>query len=147
MAMIPVCYLGWEAAGSTGQLMFLLGCMNGVEYDVYDWLKKFFLTFFPSYCKCMGVANPLAFFVILCVMHHSLAMCLVVPMILYYPSLPAFHYIAMSLLLAAGICFTTGSYKFTLDVKSKSGFRQYKVIVILQLVTILFTRGFVWFTQ
>lgn len=146
-AMIPVVLLGWDASGSVGQSMFLYACLADVALDIYDWLKKFVLCFFPSVFSFLGAPCPLAFFIILCILHHSLAMSMIVPLVLYYPSLPSFHYIATSLLLAAGICFTTGSYKFTLDVSNKSGFVQYKVIVIVQLLTILFTRGFVWFTQ
>lgn len=146
-AMIPVVYQGWEAAGSIGQAMFVFACLADVAFDIYDWLKKFVLTFFPSKFSFLGVQCPVAFFVILCILHHSLAMFMIVPLVVTYPSLPAFRNIAISLLLAAGICFTTGSYKFTLDVTSKNGFMQYKAIVLMQLVTILFTRGFVWFSQ
>merc|ERR1712226_446770 len=70
-----------------------------------------------------------------------------IPMMVHKPQMRAFHFIALALLLAAGICFTTGCYKFTLNTKTKSGFLQYKAIVVIQLVTVWFTRGYVWFTQ
>merc|ERR1712232_997740 len=71
----------------------------------------------------------------------------VVPMNLHYPYLEPYHEIVCALLLAAGICFLAGQYKFTLNTKTVEGFYQYKLIVVVQLVTILFTRGYVWFTR
>jgi len=80
-------------------------------------------------------------------MHHPLAMLMVVPMNLHYPYLAPYHEIVCALLLAAGICFLAGQYKFTLNTKTVEGFYQYKFIVVVQLATILFTRGYVWFTR
>merc|ERR1712138_352752 len=68
-----------------------------------------------------------------------------VPMNLKYPTLPEYSYIVASSLLAAGVCFATGQYKFTLDCKVKSDFYQYKTIVVIQFVTVWVTRFFIWF--
>merc|ERR1712039_221709 len=70
-----------------------------------------------------------------------------IPMNMRYVSLQAYHYIACSLLLAAAICFGTGQYKFTLDTSKRWELIQFKAIVLVQAVTIWFTRGYVWFTQ
>merc|ERR1712039_30610 len=118
-----------------------------VGMDIFDWVKTFCLAFLHKFFKFWGPQKPAVIFIIICGLHHTLAMGMMIPMMIYYPTLKAFHYIAISLLLAAGICFTTGSYKFTLDTKTKSGFVQYKAIVVIQLVTVWFTRGYVWFTQ
>merc|ERR1711976_972753 len=66
---------------------------------------------------------------------------------IYYYDLRAYHFVILALLAAAGVCYLFGQYKFTLDVTKRSAFMQYKAIVVIQLVTIWFTRGFVWFTQ
>lgn len=144
--MLPVFLMGWEAAGSTGQLLFVVGALSDVAFDMFDWFKNFCRTFLYSYIPWSSPC-PLAPFIVLCCLHHPLAMSMVIPMVLHYPTMRSFHLIAVSLLLAAGVCFLSGAYKFTLDVKSKGGFMQYKAVVILQLVTIWFTRGYVWFTQ
>ncbi|CAK0827797.1 unnamed protein product, partial [Prorocentrum cordatum] len=266
MAMVPVVVRGWSGAGPTGQLLFLMAALGDVSFDVYDTIKKFLLTFFPSTFKSWGTC-PLPFFIIMCLLHHPLAMLLVIPMNMKYsypgvsgesrvrtteqgatnyaniaaaktPSsaalcvattggfskpdivclslarvarlgrqkgsgavaidhsvlvavrsstsssttsasrgawrsprgcrlsalgaacslgsralgarvadMPEYHKIACSLLLAAGICFLSGQYKFTLDVKSKREFLQYKAIVLVQFVTIWYTRCLVWFPQ
>merc|ERR1711981_920299 len=85
------------------------------------------------------------FFIIVGGLHHPLAMGMVCPLVMHYPQLASFHIIAVALLLAAGICFLTGAYKFTLDMTRKSDWYQFKAIVLLQTVTIFYTRGYIWF--
>lgn len=143
--MIPVIVYGWSGAGSTGQLLFMMAVLEDVGYDVYDFIKKFCLTFFPSKCKCLGAACPLPFFIIVCCIHHMLALTLVIPMNLKYAYLPEYHTIACSLLLAAGICFLSGQYKFTLSMKDRGEFLQFKAIVLIQFLTVWYTRCLVWF--
>jgi len=145
-ALLPVVIMGWEASGFTGQLLFVLGVLSDVALDLFDSVKIFMRTFLHNHIP-WGPPCPLAFFIILCCLHHPLAIGMVIPLVVHQPEMRSFHLIATALLLAAGICFLTGAYKFTLDVKSKRGFMQYKGIVLLQLVTILFTRGYIWFTQ
>merc|ERR1719329_684839 len=119
-----------------------------VAYDIYDEFRMFVTTFlFDSVGKKLfgGEKQPKEFFIIIGVLHHPLAMTMVCPLVMYYPHLAAFHIIAVSLLLAAGVCFTTGSYKFTLDMTQPSDWYQFKGIVVLQTVTIFFTRGYIWF--
>lgn len=146
-ALLPVVVYGWEAAGPGGQTLFLLGALADVSICIFDEMKAFCLLWFPHTFSCLGPPYPLPFYIILQCLHHPLAIGMGIPMLFHCPHLRAFHFIAVSLLLAAGICFTTGSYKFMLDTKTRSGFLQYKAIVLLQLVTIWFTRGFVWFSQ
>lgn len=145
--MLPVVCWGWSEAGTTFQLLLMMAALGDVALDLYDWIKKFLLTFFPNAFKSLGGPCPLPAFIVMCCLHHPLAMTLVIPMNARYAHLPAYHKIAASLLLAAGICFLTGQYKFTLDMRNRGNFVQYKVIVVLQLATIWFTRGIVWFTQ
>merc|ERR1712224_166046 len=128
--MMPVVLSGWDGAGPTGQLMMKMAALGDVAYDLYDVLKKIPLTFFPEKFKWLGAPVPLPFFIIMCCVHHPLSMSLVIPMNLKYSYLPAYHHIASSLLLAAGFCFITGQYKFTLDVTNRSEFLHYKAIVL-----------------
>jgi len=147
LLIAPVFVLGWEGAGPTGQFLLVAGVLGDVAYDVYDWIKTFGRTFFHEHVKSWGMKIPLQYFIVLGCLHHPLAMAMATPLVLYHPDLRELHVIALALLCAAGICFLTGSYKFTLDTKTRSGALQYKAIVLLQLVTIYFTRGFVWFSQ
>jgi hypothetical protein len=148
--MIPVVMYGWQDAGASGQLAFIVGALMDVSYDVYDEFRMIMNTFFYERVgkSLFGAGKcPKEFFTVAGVLHHPLGMTMICPLVLYYPSLRSFHIIAISLLLAAGVCFTTGSYKFTLDPTKKSEWYQFKGIVFVQLVTILFTRGYIWFTQ
>jgi len=146
--MLPVVIYGWTGAQTQGQACFILGALLDVSLDVYDELRMFLTTFFHEAIgkKLFGVEKcPKQFFIIIGVLHHPLAMSLVCPMLLYYPDMRSFHVIAVSLLLAAGICFLTGCYKYSLDMTRAFDWYQFKSIVFLQAVTILFTRGYIWF--
>lgn len=149
--MLPVVYYGWEGAQAGGQACFVIGALMDVSVDVYDEVRMFIKTFLfePVGKKLFGgdAADPVQIFVVLGVLHHPLAMTMTCPMVLYYAYLPSFHTIAFALLLAAGICFTTGSYKFTLDTTKTSDWYQFKFIIVIQMVTILYTRGYIWFVH
>lgn len=149
LMMLPVVAYGWVGARSTGQACFLVAVLMDVSVDVYDWFRMFANTFlFESVGKKLfgGVEKaPLQMFIVLGVLHHSLALTTVCPMVLYYPDLASFHIVAMALLFAAGICFTLGSYKFTLDLTKVCDWYQFKFIVALQAITVLYTRGYIWF--
>jgi len=147
LAMAPVAALGWEAAGEAGRLLFVMGGLGDVAYCVYDWIKCFCRTFLPETCQFWGAPFPMRYFVVLCVLHHTASMSLTVPMLTCHPEMREFHLIGISLLLAAAICFLTGAYKFTLNTRLRFDMLQYKAIVLVQLVTIWFTRAGVWFTQ
>jgi len=147
LAMLPVALLGWERAGPTGQLLFVIGGLGDVAYSVYDWVKTFCKTFFPESFETWGVRTPLPFFILMHILHHAASITMMVPMLVYHTAMREFHLIAISLLLAAGICFLSGSYKFTLDTESRNDALCYKAIVLLQFTTIWLTRGYVWFTQ
>jgi len=155
---VPVVCLGWETARPL-QLLFLLGGLTDVAFDVFDIFKKSVQIFVPSLSsKLFRGTCPISVFVIMCCMHHPLAMLMVVPMNLRYPYLEPYHQIVCALLLAAGICFLAGQYKFTLDTKTVGGFYRYKLIVLVQLELRLSTpavagglqdsllRGFSWLT-
>lgn len=122
--------------------------MMDVSVDVYDWFKMFANTFLfePVGKKLFGGVEkgPLQIFIVLGVLHHPLALTTVCPLLLHYPDLAPFHIVAMALLLAAGICFISGSYKFTLDLTKVSDWYQFKVIIALQAIVIVYARGYVW---
>uniref|UniRef100_A0A7S0FQ20 TLC domain-containing protein n=1 Tax=Pyrodinium bahamense TaxID=73915 RepID=A0A7S0FQ20_9DINO len=146
--MLPVVIFGWAGAQKLGQACFLVGALMDVSVDVYDEFRMFSVTFlYESVGQKLfgGEKGPKQFFVVVGVLHHPLAMTMVCPLVLHYPDLASFHIVALALLFAAGICFTTGSYKFTLDVTKAFDWYQFKAIVVLQAVTILYTRGYVWF--
>merc|ERR1719436_501992 len=75
---VPVVALGWGDAGSLGRLCFVLSGLLDVSYDVYDFAKKFALCFFPRRFTWLGPPCPLRFFGLVCIMHHTLAIALVI---------------------------------------------------------------------
>ena len=144
--MLPMVLIGWDAASEAVKNLFVIGVLSDVGFDLYDWVLTTFKTFAPERAKKLGATPfPMSFWVILCVLHHPMALLMVIPMNLKFPHLAAYHQTAFSLLMAAGICYATGQCKFALDVKTKRGFVKYKIIVVVQSATLLYTRVFLWF--
>lgn len=143
--MLPVVALGWQAAGALGRLLFFLGSLSEVGFDIYDWSKTFLLAFLPEKATALGPQSPVKVFVLICILHHSTVLGMVVPMNLNYPGLAAYHQIGFSLLASAGVCYLSGQYKFTLDAKTASGLTSIKLIMLLQFVVNWATRVFMWF--
>ena len=54
-------------------------------------------------------------------LHHITSVITAVPLCRHLVHDKDFHLIAFSLLLAAGVCYGTGQYKFTLDIGTRSG--------------------------
>jgi len=146
-ALLPVLSWGWADAGFAGQLAFISGLLLDASIDVFDEWQMSMRLFFPKAFEWLGPKQSAKFFVMVGVLHHPLALCMGVPMTLYYSWLPAFQENVVALLFAASICYMTGAYKFTLDTKTRTGFLQYKAIVLTQTVTIYFSRGYIWFTR
>merc|ERR1712032_417751 len=121
--------------------------MGVVSLDVYDEFKMFTLTFFfESVGKRIfgGERTPKQLFMVMGLLHHPLATSMICPW-MQYPDFASIHMIAASMSFAAGIRYSAGSYKFTLDITKVFDWYQFKAIVVLQTVTILYTRGYIWF--
>lgn len=70
---------------------------------------------------------------------------MVIPMNIRYPHRFEYHQTAVSLLMAAAICYGAGCYKFAIDISKRGGFFMYKFLVLFQLGIILYTRVYLWF--
>lgn len=140
--MLPVLIYGWEESSELMKVSFLLGTLADLGYDVYDFIRLSFRTFDTKHEK----PTPIDFFIILGLMHHTTGLALIMPLNLHYVDRFEYHQTAVSLLLAASLCFLAGAYKFTLDVYEKrKDFVLYKFIVLFQLGIILYTRVYLWF--
>jgi len=144
--LVPPVIFGWEGAGPWGQLCFKIGCLLELAFDVWDAVRMFCLLTMPKIFTCMAPV-PCFVFIIGVVCHHQLAIILVYPLLAYYPERQEFHRVACALLLAAGFSYATGAYKFTLNTTTRAGFVKYKIVVIMQLSIILYTRVWVWATE
>ena len=88
--------------------------------------------------------NPAAMMV-LTILHHTLSVSMVIPMNHAYIELDDYRFICFSLLFAAAVCFSLNSYKMTLDVTVRADFVVFKVITVVQLAIIFYTRIWNWF--
>merc|ERR1711871_204695 len=143
--MLPVVLLGWTAAGTSGQHLFLLGTLSEVGFDIYDLSKCILLTFCPTPFPFLGPPTPVKTFILIGVFHHTTVLGMTIPMNLYYSSLSSYHWAAFSLLFSAGVCYIFGQYKFTLDGKTHSGLATIKQIMALQFCMNWVARALLWF--
>ena len=139
--MIPVWIYGWEKSSEPMQVLFVLGTLADLGYDIYDSIQLSIRTFTKHTSPI-----PIDFWAILVCLHHTTAIFLVIPLNMHYVHRFEYHQTAVSLLFAGSLSFLAGAYKFTLDVnKKRSEFILYKMIVIVQLAVILYTRIYLWF--
>lgn len=143
--MLPVITRGWKKASPTGQLLFMLGTLCEVGFDLYDGPRLFCLSFLKEKFDWLSAPIPKQTFVLLGGMHHTTVVSLAIPMNLKYVHLPQYHWIAFSLLGSAGICYITGHYKFTVDSKTKDGLATCKRIVLIQVIANYLSRLFIYF--
>lgn len=141
LPMLPVLIYGWNDSDDIYKSLFLLGTLSDVGFDVYDCASC------TLRCFQAGHPSPLPIetWFIVCIMHHTTALALVIPMNLKYPHRYEYHQTAVSLLMAAAICYGAGCYKFAIDIGKKSNFILYKLVVLFQLGIILYSRVYLWF--
>jgi len=143
LLMLPVVLHGWSDRHE--QNLFVYGALLCVTYDVYDMLAnavKAFTSF--GWILCDGCAVTTKEYCVLFSIHHATSMLVVLPFSLHMPGDTDYHLAAFSLLAAAGVCYGTGQYKLTLNVKTKSGLNCVKAIAIVQFVCIAYTRLYLW---
>jgi hypothetical protein len=143
--MLPVVARGWNRAGARGQLLFALGTLAEVGFDLYDGPKMFCLSFLKDRFAWLGSPVPKLSCILVAGLHHSTVVSMAIPMNLKYIHLPQYHWIAFSLLGSAGVCYTAGHYKFTVDAKTPDGLATCKKIVLLQVVMNFLSRLFIYF--
>ena len=140
--MIPVLIYGWDQSSEFLQVCFVLGTLADLGFDIYDAISVSIRTFSKNHPS----PTPIEFWFILVWMHHTTALILVMPLNMHYVHRFEYHQTAVSLLLAASLCYLAGAYKFTLNVYEKRReFFIYKLIVLFQLGIIIYTRVILWF--
>jgi len=147
---VPLLVSGWEASSDAARCMFILSVLSEFGFDIYDFLKRLVAlpamrARFPALRRLSEHAWPEKSFILLGCLHHPLSISLAMPLNLYYLPCEQYHRIVTSLLGAAGLAYFCGCYKFTLDTSSRSGFHTYRFIVLLQWLSIVYTRAFLWF--
>ena len=146
---VPVAIYGWEAVSAEWRTAFVLGALGDLGFTLYDELKTTWRALcWQSFQKITGQAPvTMGFWVIMCVLHHPMSLCILFAMNANYVWLPAYHRIVFSLLFAAAICVGLGQYKMTLDIKTSSGLLKFKICVIIPFFVMLWARGYVWATE
>ena len=145
--MIPVVLAGdWSAAPPRAQTWFVLGALGDVGFDLYHGLKTVLAVFADKGLLArFGWERVPPIMVPLTILHHTLAIAMVIPMNAKYIELADYRTTCFSLLFAAAVCFSLNSYKMTLDVTKRTPFLAFKAILVVQVGTIVYTRVILWF--
>lgn len=152
LLILPVLFWGWQQSSGIVRGSFFLGTLSDVGLDLYDTAKRVLtLPAVRQACpalQCLSeTACPEKFFIVVVVLHHLLVLSLMVPMNMYYPHLACYHQVFAALSGAAGVCYSLVLYKFTINAASRQGLLICKAISVLQFLTMVYTRGLIWFSQ
>ena len=84
--------------------------------------------------------------ILVAVIHHSLSICLAIPMNIYYPDNIYYHAFICLMQLSVFVTFCCQQYGFTLNVKTSSGLIKMKIVTLTALFVIIGTRfiGYIW---
>eukprot|EP00658_Telonema_sp_P-2_P058438 TRINITY_DN46927_c0_g1_i1.p1 TRINITY_DN46927_c0_g1~~TRINITY_DN46927_c0_g1_i1.p1 ORF type:complete len:202 (+),score=48.27 TRINITY_DN46927_c0_g1_i1:162-767(+) len=128
--------------------LFIAGAIFAAAFDIYDMICLFFKkwTDMGYLLNDSCPRGPTKFWLIM-TMHHMTSALTVIPMTRHLGDNLDYHLIAFSLLSAAGVCYGTGQYKFTLDITTRPGMVQVKLIALIQFVAIVLTRAYIWVTS
>ena len=77
-------------------------------------------------------------------LHHSLTTVLGVPMIIYYRTNRALHWLCFDLQMAGFMGLALGEYTKLLDVNEPNQLRRFKIANLVALITMIWTRVFHW---
>ena len=83
--------------------------------------------------------NPLNLMLVLLV-HHTAAFCLVIPMNIYYPNNSYFHEGVCLIQFGGFLLLFFQQYGYTLDVNTKDGLTKMKICCTIAFVTVIWTR-------
>lgn len=117
-----------------------LGILSELGWEMQDsvyWIHKRYFT------KNGKETVALPFMVVLCV-HHSMTMCLGVPLILRYRNLKTLHWLCFDLQLGAAISLGVAEYTKLLDLSVPSHLRQFQFLTTFALISVVWTRLFHW---
>jgi len=139
---LPSIIYGWEDGGAVVQLCFYIMALLQLGCDIYDTFRTTILCWCPAVCPCMAPV-PTTFWA-LSLLHHTLSLGTCLPLLSFYAGAWQFHWIAFSMLFAAGFAQGTGAYKFSLNTNDPRDLQAYKLIVVFQTLLIWSARVFVW---
>uniref|UniRef100_A0A7S3V232 TLC domain-containing protein n=1 Tax=Aplanochytrium stocchinoi TaxID=215587 RepID=A0A7S3V232_9STRA len=118
------------------------GALFETAWEFQDIVTRFYQFIFKENWRKL---NPPGLLKILAI-HHACGMCAVIPMNLYFGNSVLYHESIFLLQGAAGISIGSQSYAYTLDLKKDSDVFKYKILSLIVLAVILYTRVFRFFS-
>ena len=113
------------------------GALSEIGTEVQDMLLRIYDIIFGG--EKGRKRTPISLWFIM-IAHHSVALCLVVPMNLFYWNNSYYHEMTMWLQFAAFLAFMIQQYGYMLNIKTREGLLKMKISVALGLVIMVWTR-------
>eukprot|EP00574_Skeletonema_japonicum_P003576 CAMPEP_0201714042 /NCGR_PEP_ID=MMETSP0593-20130828/662_1 /ASSEMBLY_ACC=CAM_ASM_000672 /TAXON_ID=267983 /ORGANISM="Skeletonema japonicum, Strain CCMP2506" /LENGTH=385 /DNA_ID=CAMNT_0048203267 /DNA_START=26 /DNA_END=1183 /DNA_ORIENTATION=- len=116
------------------------GILSEIGWELQDVIEMILVRMFHKEGKKIF---PDVVFIIFLV-HHTLASCLGIPVILYYRHHKTIHWICFDLQFAAGLALSFGEITKVLDITNPRHLRLFKALNFIALVTMVWTRIIHW---
>eukprot|EP00804_Cyclotella_cryptica_P013529 CCRYP_017245-RA/>CCRYP_017245-RA protein AED:0.44 eAED:0.44 QI:148/1/1/1/1/1/2/114/434 len=117
-----------------------LGVLSEMGWEVQDMAEIFFVRTFHKNGKEVWPDSIVFIFAL----HHSLTTVLGVPMIIYYRTHRALHWLCFDLQMAGFLGLALGEYTKLLNVNEPKQLGRFKIANLVALVTMTWTRVFHW---
>jgi hypothetical protein len=125
---------------SVSSSLAVCGLLSEMGWEFQDMIEMFMVRMFHK----DGKQQWPDFIVVIFLIHHSLASCLGIPMILYYRHHKMLHWLCFDLQFAAGLALSIGEITKLLDITDPKQLRHFKVLNFIALSTMIWTRIIHW---
>mmetsp|Transcript_633 Transcript_633/g.1029 ORF Transcript_633/g.1029 Transcript_633/m.1029 type:complete len:383 (-) Transcript_633:1580-2728(-) len=125
---------------SVASSLAVCGVLSEIGWELQDMIEIVFIRLFNKEGKKIF---PDALVVVFLV-HHSLASCLGIPVILYYRHHKTLHWLCFDLQFAAGLAMSISEITKLLDVTNPRHLRLFKALNFIAFVTMVWTRMIHW---
>ncbi|KAL3810178.1 hypothetical protein ACHAXA_001599 [Cyclostephanos tholiformis] len=117
-----------------------LGCLSELGWELENTAEIVYTRLFTEH----GKRTMPNFLVVLLLLHHSLTLCLGLPMVLHYRNLWVFHQLVFDLQLGGAVFLSLTEYSKFLDITKANELWKFKVCNFLILALNIWTRLFHW---
>ncbi len=125
---------------SVASSLAVCGLLSEIGWELQDTMEMILVRLFHKDGKKIF---PDAIFIIF-IVHHSLASCLGIPVILYYRNNKLIHWLCFDLQFAAGLALSIGEITKVLDITNPRQLRLFKALNFIALVAMIWTRIIHW---
>ena len=129
-----------SALGGTGEIVWALarhGAMCEMGWELQDVFTRAYKVLYGG--QRGRAQNPLGLLIFVGI-HHAMGLSMIIPMNIYFGKCATYHEFVWLLKFAGAIAILSTNYGYTLDVETKSGLLQMKIVVTITWMVIAWSR-------